>query len=164
MSHTDRKDDFFVKKLLALLLALGLMGSVIPVFAAGEEETDPMPLWAYPHVADAYALGLVDDTIYTEYNNLITMEDIAAITKIAADKLALLGAPANPDKGEPLVIDTTRGGLINALYQEAAAYQFPDIDRAPADYLRGLGAVCGDGQNLYLDRPCTRLEAMIIAK
>ena len=60
-------------------------------------------------------------------------------------------------------MDTTRGGVVNALYQAAAAYAFPEIDQAPADYLVSVGALCGDGTGLHLDRPCTVLEAVTMA-
>ena len=68
-----------MKRLLALLLALGLLGSVTPVFAeetgvpaapdGGGDVTvmEPaqLPAWAMPELADGYALGLFGDEITT---------------------------------------------------------------------------------------------------
>ena len=152
-----------MKKLLALLLALGLLGGAIPVLAAEEESPDPVPAWAYRELADSYAMGLIDDSIIAGHSNTVTQEQLDALTKIAADKLALLNVPANLDKGEPVVIDTTRGGVLNALYQEAAAYAFEGVNAGAIDFLRALGVVSGDGSSLALERPCTLLEAAVFA-
>ncbi len=54
-----------MKKLLTLLLALGLLGSTVPVLAAEEPQAEPIPAWAYGEVADIYAMGLAGDEIYT---------------------------------------------------------------------------------------------------
>ncbi|MEY8403138.1 TraB/GumN family protein [Oscillospiraceae bacterium 44-34] len=152
-----------MKKLLALLLTAVLLGGAVPALAAEEAASTPLPDWAYSELADSYAMGLVDDNFQTVHSGIVTQEQIDELTGIVAGKLALLNVPANPDKGEALVVDTTRGGVINALYQEAAAYSFPGIDSAPADYLVSLGVLCGDGDGLALDRPCTLLEAAAFA-
>ena len=119
-----------MKRLLTLLLALGLLGSTIPVMAAEEAGPTPLPAWAYSELADAYAMGLVDDDIYTNHENIITMEQLEKLTKVVADKLALLGVDQRSNAGS-VVIDTTRGGVLNALYQEAAPYRFPGIEKGP---------------------------------
>ena len=152
-----------MKKLLALLLAFGLLGGAIPVLAAEGEPPAPVPDWAYRELADSYAMGLIDDSIIAGHGNTVTQEQLDALTKIAADKLALLNVPANLDKGEPVVIDTTRGGVLNALYQEAAAYAFEGVNAGAIDFLRALGVVSGDGSSLALERPCTLLEAAVFA-
>jgi len=181
-----------MKKLLTLLLAFGLLGGAVPVMAEetgvsanpGSDtenvtvttvEYDPasIPAWAYGEVADGYALGLFGDEIYTAERDK-TVADLTRITKVVADKLALLDVPVNPnpDQGKGLVVDSTRGGVLNALYQEAAAYQFEGIEEANQAlnaedgailYLRSLGVVHGDGADLALDRPCTLLEAACFA-
>ena len=149
-----------MKKFFALLLALGLLGSAVPVMAAEEA---PLPAWAYAQIADGYSMGLFGNEIYTEHSSVITQDQLDALMEQVAGKLALLNMPANPEKGEALVIDTTRGGVLNALYQEAAAYDFPNINTDPVSYMTSLGAVCGNGSSLMLDRPCTLLEAAIFA-
>ena len=152
-----------MKKFLALLLTLGLLGSVSPVLAAENGQLSSLPAWSHEQIADGYAMGLFGNEIYTDYNKVITQEQLADLTKTVADKLAVLNMPANPSKGETLVIDTTRGGVLNALYQEAAAYNFPNVNSDPVEYMASLGAVCGNGRSLMLDRPCTLLEASIFA-
>ncbi len=152
-----------MKKLLALLLAWGLLGSTAPVLAAETEQTAPLPAWSYAQIADGYSMGLFGDEIYTDHNKVITQAQLDALTKTVAGKLAVLNMPANPEQGKALVVDTTRGGVLNALYQEAAAYNFPNINTDPVEYMASLGAVCGNGTSLMLDRPCTLLEASIFA-
>ena len=154
-----------MKRLLALLLTLGLMaGALIPVSAAEETPAAaPVPAWAYGMLADGYALGLFGDEMYTQHSQTVTMHQLETMAKVAADKLALLGVEQRTADTEGLVLDTTRGGVVNALYQAAADYNFPGIDQAPADYLVSIGALAGDGTGLHLDRPCTLLEAATMA-
>ena len=157
-----------MKKLLTLLLALNLLGGVTPVIAADTAEvsasSNGIPAWAYSEMADGYAMGLFGDEIYTAgRDNTVAEHQLVQITETVANKLALLNVPANPNKGEALVIDTTRGGVLNALYQEAAAYRFDGIDTGAVEFLSSLGVVKGDNTGLALDRPCTMLEAVVFA-
>ncbi|MCI8303479.1 MAG: TraB/GumN family protein [Lawsonibacter sp.] len=168
-----------MKKLLAFLLALGLLGGAVPALAAEEPvpanpEGEPadvtvaapaaLPAWAYGEIADGYAMGLFGDEINTDaYSQTVTQAQLDKMTQVAADKLALLNVPANPDKGEALVIDTTRGGVLNALYQAAAAYSFEGVNAGPVEFMRAQGVVYGDETGLALDRPCTLLEAACFA-
>ena len=152
-----------MKKLLTLLLALGLLGSTIPVLAAEEVQAEPIPAWAYGEVADIYAMGLVGDEIYTDHSKPVTQEQLDKMTKVAADKLVLLEVEQRSNAGS-FVIDTTRGGVLNALYMEALPYAFAGIDAGPVEFLSSLGVIHGSGSDLALDRPCTLLEAACFAE
>ncbi len=152
------------RKLLALILALGLLVCTVPALAEEAPQPEPLPGWSYGILADGYALGLFGDEIYTGHSQTVTLEQVTTMADLAAGKLALLGAaPRTQPADEALVLDTTRGGVVNALYQAAAAYDFPGIEADPADYLVSVGALCGDGTGLHLDRPCTLLEAAAMA-
>jgi len=151
-----------MKKIFALLMALCMVGAS-PVLAAGESQAGPIPEWAYGIVADGYAMGLFGEEIYTDHARTVTQEQLAAMTKVAADKLALLGVEQRAAGDPALVIDTTRGGVMNALYQEAAAYAFPGVEEGPEAFMTAVGAVTGDGTGLHLDRPCTLLEGAAMA-
>ena len=149
-----------MKKILSLLLAFGLL--TVPVLAAEESQAEPLPAWAWGEMADAYALGLVGDEIYTDHSKPVTQEQLDKMTQVAADKLVLLEVEQRSNAGS-FVIDTTRGGVLNALYMEALPYAFADIDAGPVEFLSSLGVVHGDGADLALDRPCTLLEAACFA-
>lgn len=151
------------KKLLALLLALGLVGGAIPVQAAEEAQPQPLPPWSYGVLADAYAMGLVGDAIYTDHSQPVTQEQLDVITQVVGGKLALLNVAQREGDGKSLVLDTTRGGVVNALYQEAAAYAFSGVEASPEEFMVSVGALCGDGTGLHLDRPCTLIEAATMA-
>ena len=148
-----------MKKLLSLLLAFGLL--TVPVLAE-EPQTEPLPAWAWGEVADSYALGLVGDEIYTDHSKPVTQEQLDKMTQVAADKLVLLEVEQRSDAGS-FVIDTTRGGVLNALYMEALPYAFAGVDAGPVEFLSSLGVIHGDGADLALDRPCTLLEAACFA-
>lgn len=155
-----------LKRIAAALLAASML--LAPALAAGEEAAptqQPAP-WAYGAIADSYAMGLMDDDYATYLQTPVTQEQLDAMTQIVAGKLALLELPARPaDAAEPaLVIDGTRGGVMNALYQQAAAYEIDGVADGVAAFLSGLGVVQGDQTgDLALERACTYQEAMVMA-
>ena len=148
-----------MKKILSLLLAFGLL--TVPVLAE-ESQAEPLPAWAWGEMADAYALGLVGAEIYTDHSKPVTQEQLDKMTQVAADKLVLLEVEQRSNAGS-FVIDTTRGGVLNALYMEALPYAFAGVDAGPVEFLSSLGVVHGDGASLALDRSCTLLEAACFA-
>ena len=135
------------KRLLTLLLALGMLGGTQTVLAAepAAQEAVPLPVWSYGMLADGYSLGLFGDEIYTQHSHTVTTEQLDTMTQVVADKLALLEVEQRPAAREGLVIDTTRGGVVNALYQEAAAYAFPGVEEGPEAFMTAVGALAGDG-------------------
>lgn len=153
------------KKLISLVLALGLLGGAQTALAAepAAQEAPPLPAWSYGMLADGYSLGLFGDEIYTQHSQTVTTEQLDTMTKVVADKLALLEMETRPAAEEGLVIDTTRGGVVNALYQEAAAYAFPGIEAGAEEFMTSVGALAGDGSSLRLEEPCTLLEAAAMA-
>ena len=153
------------KKLISLLLALGMLGGTQTALAAGPaaQEAAPLPAWSYGMLADGYSLGLFGDEIYTQHSQTVTTGQLDTMTKVVADKLALLEMETRPAAEEGLVIDTTRGGVVNALYQEAAAYAFPGIEAGAEEFMTSVGALAGDGSSLRLEEPCTLLEAAAMA-
>ncbi len=154
-----------IKGLLAAALAAALL--LTPTLAAGEEEAAQMPSpWAYSAIADSYAMGLMDDDFTSYIQSPLTMEQLEGMTGVVAAKLAALELDARAAEEETaLVIDTTRGGVMNALYQECAAYALEGVERGAAAFLSGLGVVQGDqAGDLALERPCTYQEAMVMAQ
>ena len=69
------------KKLLALVMVLGLLGSAVPVLAAEEPAVQPVPAWAYGVLADGYAMGLFGDDIYTSHSQPVTQEQVDALAQ-----------------------------------------------------------------------------------
>ena len=150
------------KRCFALLLALGLLlGTSLPALAA--EEQQPIPVWAYGVLADGYAMDLFGEEIYTDHSKAVTQEQVTELARRVGEKLALLGVEQRPADGTALVLDTTRGGVANALYQEAARYAFPGVEAGAEAFLTQVGALAGDGTGLHLDRTCTLLEAVTMA-
>ena len=150
------------KRLLACALSAALMTA--PVLATEGEGQGPDP-WAYPYLADSYALGLIDDDYPSYIQETVTEEQLAAMTETVSAKLALLGLEKResaPD-GEGLVVDRTRGGVVNALYQAAADWEIDGVEQGPEAFLTGLGVLCGDGTGSRLERLCTYQEAMVLA-
>lgn len=146
-----------LKKALAGLLSAALLA--LPALAAEPQQLSP---WAVSELADSYALGLVDDSYTTYIQSPVTMEQLESMTNIVADKLALLELEPRTADAVGLVVDTTRGGVMNALYQEAAAYDLPGVEEGPEAFLTGLGVVQGDGASLAAERTCTYQEAMVM--
>lgn len=156
-----------MKKILSVLLSLALALCLSAPTLAAEAETPaqvPAP-WTYEYLADSYALGLVDDNYGQYILDPVTQEQLESMTAIVSDKLALLELPQRTADDPALVIDTTRGGVMNALYQVCADYQLEGIEGGAAAFLKGLGVVNGVNSNgeLNLERPCTYQEAMVMA-
>ncbi|MCI7473826.1 MAG: TraB/GumN family protein [Clostridiales bacterium] len=148
-----------LKKALAGLLSAALLA--LPTLAAEPQHPSP---WAVSQLADSYALGLVNDNYTTYIQSPVTMEQLESMTKVVADKLALLQLEPRKADAEGLVVDTTRGGVMNALYQEAATYDLSGVDGGAEAFLTGLGVIQGDSAgNLALERTCTYQEAMVMA-
>jgi hypothetical protein len=141
--------------------ALGAEGNDV-VVTTGTAQAAPIPAWAYQELADGYAMGLFGDEIYTDHNKTVTQKQLDKLTEVVADKLAVLGVEQRSNAGS-FVLDTTRGGVLNALYMEVLPYAFPGIDAGPVEFMRSMKVVRGDGTGLALDRPCTLMEAAAFA-
>lgn len=151
-----------IYRLMAGALAAAMF--CLPAMAVEEEAAVQQPSpWAYEALADSYALGMLDDNYATYIQSAVTMEQVEHLTGIVADKLALLYLPEAEAGIEPLVVDTTRGGVMNALYQEAAAYKLPGVEEGAESFLVSLNVVRGDGTGLAAERDCTYQEAMVMA-
>ena len=155
-----------MKKMLSAILALALVLCLgMPALAAEPEAAQEPAPWTYEYLADTYALGLMDDGYGKYIQSPITQDQLTAMTDIVSDKLALLGLPQRGADDDALVIDTTRGGVMNALYQVCADYQMEGIDEGVIPFLRELGVVKGvnEAGDLNLEQPCTYQEAMVMS-
>lgn len=153
------KQHAWKKKALAAVASAALL--TLPVLA--QEPQTPAP-WGMEHMADSYAMGLVDDNYGNYILSPVTEAQLKSMTDVVADKLAVLELEQRTADGVGLVVDTTRGGVMNALYQEAAAYVLPGVEEGPEAFLTGLGVVQGNGAgDLFEDRTCTYQEAMVMA-
>ncbi len=154
------------KRMIKFLLSAALSAALLAVPALAAEEPPaqlPSP-WAYSSIADSYAMGLMDDGFGTYITSPLTGEQMEAMTEILAAKLALLDLPQREAASESLVVDTTRSGVMNALYQECAAYALPGVEAGAEAFLSGLGVVRGDGADLAPGRTCTYQEAMVMTQ
>ena len=155
-----------MKKMLSAILALALVLCLgMPALAAEPEAAQEPAPWTYEYLADTYALGLMDDGYGKYIQSPITQDQLTAMTDIVSDKLALLGLPQRGADDDALVIDTTRGGVMNALYQVCADYQMEGINEGVLPFLRELGVVKGvnEAGDLNLEQPCTYQEAMVMS-
>lgn len=149
----------FMKKALAGTLSAALLS--LPALAAQPQQP---ALWAVDQLADSYAMGLVGDNYASYIQDPVTLEQLETMTDVVANKLSLLELDQRTADTEGLVVDTTRGGVMNALYQEAAAYDLPGVEDGVQAFLTSLGVVQGgSGGALALDRTCTYQEAMVMA-
>ncbi len=161
-----------MKKLIALLLITSLLTglSAFPALAAGENDATAEPQmqeispWAYDALADLYALGLWNDSYYYCILDPVTSGQMDAICGAVAAKLALLNITPSNKSGAALVLDSTRGGVKNALFQEVAAYDMPYADQNADALFHGLFIEKGDGAETDLNaRVCTLQEALVLA-
>ena len=141
----------------------GVMSAALLTLPALAQEPQTIAPWVMEHLADSYALGLVDNNYNSYLLNPVTEEQLEYMTDVVADKLAVLELEQRTADSVGLVVDTTRGGVMNALYQEAAAYVLPGVEEGPEAFLTGLGVVQGNGAgDLFEERTCTYQEAMVM--
>lgn len=162
--ESKRKVAFMI--ILGLLVGLALGQLIGMARAADEEGAQGISPWAYDALADAYSTGLWEDSYYGAAQSPVTEEQLDALCAEVAEKLALLEVEPRPaDLAEgALVVDQTRGGVSNALYQQAAAYAFPGVEEGPQAFLTGLEVLRGDGTGaLHLECTCTLQEAVVLA-
>jgi len=160
-----------MKRMLAILLVLVLAVSLftIPALAAENSaaaapEMQPISPWAYDALADVYALGLWSDDYYYCILDPVTDAQLAHICAAVAAKLALLNVAPYEGETASLVIDSTRGGVKNALYQEVAAYAMPYVYKGVDGMFSELGIARGDGSTSDIDsRVCSLQEALVLA-
>ena len=76
------------KKLISLVLALGMLGGTQTALAAepAAQEAAPLPAWSYGMLADGYSLGLFGDEIYTQHSQTVTAEQLDTMTKLPSQK------------------------------------------------------------------------------
>ena len=94
------------KKLISLLLALGMLGGTQTALAAepAAQEAAPLPAWSYGMLADGYSLGLFGDEIHTQHSQTVTTEQLDTMTKVVADKLALLEVAAPLEEADLIAL------------------------------------------------------------
>ena len=151
---------------LGLLIGLAVSQLFSSARAAEETEGGGVSPWAYDALADAYSMGLWEDSYNSSALDPVTEEQLSALCAAVAEKLALLEVETRPDSLEEtgVVVDLTRGGVTNALYQQAAAYAFPGIEEGPQAFFRALDVLRGDEKGqLHLERTCTLQEAVVLA-
>jgi len=156
-----------MKKLLRQALALVLTGALLlaPALAAGEGSPAPAAPWAYDGLCEAEALNLLTAEDMSLLWEPVSQEKLDAMLSTVQGHLSLLGLPAAQPGGEALVLDLTRGGVINALYQELAAYELEGVPAGAVDCMRALGVLRGDEHgSLLLDQPCTLQEALLFCQ
>lgn len=157
------------KKLLALLLAVWML--MIPAFAVAENDilktavAAPQPSdWAVTELLEAEILNMAGSADYIYYlHDAVTEEAVDRILSVVRTKLGLLGSDWTPP-AEDLPFDNSRQGVINALYQEAAAYQLLGLDSDPVQAMAALGVLRGDGTGYALERECTLQEALVMGQ
>lgn len=159
-----------MKKLLALglSLTLALSAASFPALADSPETTSApaqsVSAWAYDDFGEASALGLWTGEYASVVLDPVTTEQLSAMTDLVADKLALLKLNKRTVSLPDLVMDSTRGSVVEALYDEAAVYQLSGVDKGAVSCLTALGVVKGVGAgNLALEKPCSLQEAVVMA-
>ena len=148
--------------LLALLLLCVM--TLTPAMAADTQTRSPAA-WAYDSLCDAEALNLLSQQDMDRLWQPVTGEKLDGLVAAVEEQLALLSLPAAPADEEGLVVDSTRGGVLNALYQAVSAYELEGLPAEPVACMQALGVLRGNERGeLMLERTCTLQEALVFAQ
>ncbi|MFC4403373.1 TraB/GumN family protein [Gracilibacillus xinjiangensis] len=157
------KTNKLTKGMLASIFAIVMMlTTVIPVFAVEQQTPDISP-WATGELNEGEKYGIYPmEWYYDNFRSEISEERLDEILAQTSEKIARLELEKN-ENYQPVTIDgTTRGDVLNGLFNIVAQSDLPVGDSA-VEYLQDRKILAGTGNGLALERPATTEEAVIFA-
>lgn len=162
-----------IKRALSLLLVLCMLA--VPALAVADEspsapEAVPVSVssspsaWAITELFEAEVLSMLEMADEYNWHGTVTESALDTILAAVSNKVALLGLTENAPATDGLILDMTRAGVINALYQAAAAFEFPGLSDDPVETMASLNVLRGDGTGYALERECTLQEALVMGR
>ncbi|MDN4492160.1 TraB/GumN family protein [Ureibacillus aquaedulcis] len=151
------------KSLIAALLGLVLVLSTMPAIQAEEGVPDVSP-WATEILNEGEKYGIFSTDLYYEgFRSEISIEKLNELLALTEDKIASLQLAENKNfKPASYKENTTRGDIINRLYNIVAQYDLPVGDDAVA-YMKERNILKGSGKGLHLDKKATAQDAVVLA-
>ena len=98
---------------------------------AAEESPLPCPAGPTAYWPTAIPWACLGTRSASQHSQTVTMEQVEALARTVGDKLALLDLEPRPASRTALVLDTTRGGVMNALYQGGRRLLLPRCGAGP---------------------------------
>ncbi|KGR76541.1 TraB/GumN family protein [Ureibacillus sinduriensis] len=152
------------RNVIATMLGFVLLFStVVPAIQAEEGVPDVSP-WAAEILNEGEKYGVFSTDLYFDgFRSDISIEKLNELLALTEDKIASLQLSENKDfKPASYKEDTTRGDIINRLYNIVAQYDLPVGDDAVA-YMKERGILKGSGKGLDLDKKSTTQDAVVLA-
>ncbi|ATP40227.1 conjugal transfer protein TraB [Solibacillus sp. R5-41] len=152
------------KHVLATALGTTLIfTSVVPAIQAEQAVPDISP-WAVETLHEGEKYGIFPmEWYYDGFRSTITEERLNSLLTLTEKKIAELNLPKNK-KFKPAVVkgNTTRGDIINRLYNISAQYDV-NASNDPVAYLQALQVLQGGEKGLMLDQKATTQQAALFA-
>jgi uncharacterized protein len=150
----------------ALATALGtalIFTSVVPAIKA-QEATPDISQWAIETLHEGEKYGIFPlEWYYEGFRTAISTERLNTLIDLTEKKIAKLNLEKN-DQYTPAAVkgDTTRGDIINRLYNIVAQYDLEVADNSVA-YLQQRQVLRGSDKGLMLDEYASTQDAVILA-
>ncbi|SOC34858.1 TraB/GumN family protein [Ureibacillus acetophenoni] len=159
-----------MKKILKHLMApvLGatlVLSTVVPTIQAEETATAPdISIWAIETLNEGEKYGIYPmEWYYDGFRTEASIDRVNQLISLTEQKIASLQLPANTEF-QPVSIqeDTTRGDIVNRLYNIVAQYDLP-VGADPVAHMTERNILRGTGTGLALDKNATTEDAVILA-
>lgn len=140
-----------------------MFSSVVPAIKAQETGPD-FSTWALETLNEGEKYGIFETTWYYEgFRSKVTNERLNTLLALTEKKIAALQLPENPQYSPVENVEsTTKGAVVNRLYDIVSRYDLPVGDDA-VSYMTERNILKGSGKSLGLDKNATTEEAVILA-
>lgn len=140
-----------------------LLSTVVPAIQAEEGVPDVSP-WAAEVLNEGEKYGVFSTDLYFDgFRSDISIEKLNELLALTEDKIASLQLSENKNfKAVSYKETTTRGDIINRLYNIVAQYDLP-VGKDAVAYMKERNILKGSGKGLDLDKKATTQDAVVLA-
>ncbi|MFJ7738769.1 TraB/GumN family protein [Lysinibacillus sp. NPDC097287] len=152
------------KHMIAAMLGIMLMLSTIVPAIQAEESTPDISTWALETLNEGEKYGIFPTQWYYEgFTSEVSIERVNELIALTEKKIAALELPKNK-KYSPISYkgDTTRGDIINRLYNIVASYDLP-VGKDAVAYMTERKILQGSSNGLGLKEKATTQHAVVLA-
>lgn len=156
----------FLKHLIASMLGLTLiLSTVVPTIQAEETAAAPdISIWALETLNEGEKYGIYPmEWYYDGFRSEASIDRVNQLIALTEKKIASLQLPENTEY-QPVSFqeDTTRGDIVNRLYNIVAKYDLA-VGNDPVAHMTERSILKGTDTGLALDKKATTEDAVVLA-
>ncbi|MEO4053900.1 TraB/GumN family protein [Solibacillus sp. CAU 1738] len=152
------------KHLIAAMLGMALMLSTIVPAIQAEQSIPDISSWAIETLNEGEKYGIFPtEWYYDGFRSEVSIERLNELLALTEQKIAALQLPENKQYS-PISYkeDTTRGDIVNRLYNIVARYDLP-VGNDAVTYMAERNILRGSSSGFELDKKATTQHAVVLA-